>query len=262
MIQPTIFVSHGSPLLALSETPAHIFLEQLGRDLRTPRAILIASPHFPAQAPTLVADPQPAMIYDFVGFPAELNSIRYPAPGDPALAAEAADLIAKAGFPIQIAQNRGFDHGAWVPLSLMFPAAVVPIVQLSIQSRANAEYHLRLGRALESLHWRDVLVIGTGAMTHNLQEIMSGGLKPADAPAENWALAFSNWIADRAESGAIADLVDYSSLAAGASRAHPADDHLLSFFVALGAAGERAVGERIHTSIEYASLSMDAYRFT
>ena len=209
----------------------------------------------------MVADPHPAMIYDFGGFPDELYRISYPAPGDPDLAKEIADLIAVAGFPVQIAKARGFDHGTWVPLSLMFPAANVPIVQLSIQPTENSSYHLGLGRALESLRRRDVLMIGTGAMTHNLQEIMRGGMKPVDAPAEDWATAFSDWIADRAAAGSIEQLVGYESLAPGATMAHPADDHFLPFFFALGAAGEGAAGARIHKSIEYGALSMDAYRF-
>lgn len=210
----------------------------------------------------MVADSHPAMIYDFGGFPDDLYRISYPAAGSPDLAAEVADLIAVAGLPVKIAQTRGFDHGTWVPLSLMFPEADVPIVQLSIQPAESAGYHFRLGRALESLRRRDVLVIGTGAMTHNLQEIMGGGMKPVDAPAEDWAAAFSDWIADRAASGALEELVDYASLAPDAARAHPADDHFLPFFVALGAAGEGAIGERIHNSMEYGALSMDAYRFS
>lgn len=261
MTQPTIFVSHGSPMLALTPSPAQQFLRDLGQEIERPSAIVVASPHFPARQPAVVADPHPPMIYDFGGFPMELYRITYPAPGDPELAREVADLIGAAGLPIHVVPERGYDHGSWVPLSLMFPDADIPIVQLSIQPQENAAYHLRLGRALAPLRERNVLVIGTGAMTHNLRELMAGGLKPIDAPAEEWAVAFADWVADRAAEGAAEDLADYESRAPDAARAHPADDHFLPFFVAMGAAGEGAKGERIHASIEYGALSMDAYRF-
>lgn len=262
MRQPTLFVSHGSPMLALSATPAQAFLKAFGPTLPRPRAIVVASPHFSAREPVVVADPHPRMIYDFGGFPDELYRITYPAPGEPDLAGEVAALIGKAGLPVHLIGERGFDHGTWVPLSLMFPAADIPIVQLSIQPEEDAAYHLRLGRALESLRDEDVLVIGTGAMTHNLRELMTGGLKPADSPPEDWALSFTDWIAEKAGAGDLAALVSYAEEAPSALRAHPADDHFLPFFVALGAAGEGARGERIHASIEHGALSMDAYRFT
>ena len=249
-------------MLALTPTAAHQFLKGLGDRLGRPRAIIAASPHFAALEAQVVADPHPAMIYDFGGFPAELSQIVYPAPGDPELAEEVAELIAAAALPVHLVGERGFDHGSWVPLSLIWPEADIPVVQLSIQPEQGAGYHLALGRALEPLRDRDVLIIGTGAMTHNLQELMASGLKPADAPAEAWAKDFADWVADRAGEGAIDDLVHYRERAPAAMRAHPADDHFLPFFVALGAAGEGAKGERIHASIEYAALAMDAYEFS
>ena len=261
MTQPTLFVSHGSPMLALTPTPAQQFLKDLGAQLERPKAVVVASPHFPAREPVVVADPHPAMIYDFGGFPDELYRINYPAPGDPALAEDVAGLIRAAGLPAHLIAERGFDHGTWVPLSLIHPDASVPIVQLSIEPDQDAAYHFQLGRALAPLHEQDVLVVGTGAMTHNFRELFAGGMKPVDAPAAAWVSVFTDWIADRAAAGDAAALVDYVAEAPEATRAHPADDHFLPFFVALGAAGEGARGERIHASIEYGALSMDAYRF-
>jgi 4,5-DOPA dioxygenase extradiol len=248
-------------MLALTKSPAQDFLRRLGTEIEKPRAAVIASPHFPAREPVVVADPHPAMIYDFGGFPDELYHITYPAPGDPDLAGEAAELIRAAGLPAHVVGERGFDHGTWVPLSLIWPDASVPIVQLSVEPMQNAAYHHALGRALAPLRDEDVLVIGTGAMTHNFQELFRGGMKPVDAPPAEWAKTFTDWIADRAAVGDIDALVDYVAEAPEATRAHPADDHFLPFFVALGAAGEGAKGERIHASIEYGALAMDAYRF-
>lgn len=261
MTLPTLFVSHGSPMLALTPTPARAFLQGLAESLPRPRAIVIASPHFPARSPVVVADPHPTMIYDFGGFPPELSEIRYPAPGDPGLASEVAGKLAEAGFETGLLGERGYDHGSWVPLSLIWPEADIPVVQLSIQPYEDAAYHLRLGRALADLPGEDVLVMGTGAMTHNLRELMRGGLRNPDAPAEAWASGFADWIADRAGAGDVTSLVDYIAHAPDAQRAHPEDDHFLPFFVALGAAGEGAIGTRIHHSIEYGALVMDAYSF-
>lgn len=258
---PTLFVSHGSPMLALTKSPARDFLARLGGELPRPRAVVVASPHFPAREPVVVADPHPPMIYDFGGFPDELYRIKYPAPGEPGVAAEVAELIRAAGLPVHVVGERGFDHGTWVPLSLIWPDASVPIVQLSIEPMQNAAFHLALGRALAPLREEGILVVGTGAMTHNFQELFRGGMKPVDAPPAEWARTFTDWIADKAAAGDIDALVDYVAQAPEATRAHPADDHFLPFFVALGAAGEGARGERIHASIEYGALAMDAYRF-
>ena len=248
-------------MLALTPSPAQQFLRTLGSELPKPKSAVVISAHFTTREPAVVSDPQPEMIYDFGGFPAELYEVTYPAPGGPERAEEVARLVTAAGMPGTAIAQRGFDHGTWVPLSLIWPDADVPIVQLSMQPHKDAAHHLALGRAIASLRERDILVIGTGAMTHNLRELMGGGMKPIDAPPEDWAVAFADWIADRAAAGAVEDLVRYRDRAPSAARAHPSDDHFLPFFVALGAAGEGAKGERIHASIEYGALAMDAYRF-
>jgi len=263
MSLPTFFLSHGSPMLALSDTPAHRFLEHFASTLPRPRAVLVVSAHFETDRPTVVSDPHPEMIYDFRGFPKPLYEINYPAPGDAAVAAEVADELRSAGLPVDVAPKRGFDHGTWIPLSLVWPSADVPLVQLSIQPHRDAAYHYALGRAIAALRDKDVLVIGTGAATHNLHVLFRnpGGMPAVDAPPVDWAREFADWVADRAAVGDAASLIDYRAKAPHAVMAHPEDDHLLPFFVALGAAGEGARGERIHNSYEYQALSMDMYRF-
>lgn len=262
MTLPTCFLSHGSPMLALLDTSAHRFLQALGAELPRPRAVLVVSAHFETDQPTVVADANPEMIYDFRGFPKPLYDIVYPAPGDSAVAEEVAATLKAAGIPVEIAAKRGFDHGTWVPLSLVWPKADVPLVQLSIQPHRDAAYHFALGRALAGLRDQGILIIGTGAATHNLGLFFkAGGPPPLDAPIAPWAREFTDWIADRAEAGDTASLVDYRAKAPHAVMAHPRDDHFLPFFVALGAAGEGAVGHRIHNSYEYGALSMDMYRF-
>lgn len=263
MSLPTLFLSHGSPMLALTDTPAHRFLQSLAATLPRPRAIVVVSAHFETDEPVVVSDLHPEMIYDFRGFPPALSEIVYGAPGDAATAAEVHDLLRAAGMPVTVAPKRGFDHGAWVPLSLAWPDAKVPIVQLSIQPHHDAAYHFALGRALEALRAENILVIGTGSATHNLGLFFRNpnGRPTVDAPPVDWAVTFADWIADRAAAGDAESLVDYRVRAPFAEMAHPEDDHFLPFFVALGAAGKGAKGTRIHNSYEYGALAMDMYRF-
>lgn len=261
MTQPTLFISHGAPNLALHTTPAHEFLSGLGRDLPRPSAILVASAHFATRTPALTSDANPVTIHDFGrGFEAELFAMHYDAPGDPALAARTAKLLEQAGLSATLAAQRGFDHGTWVPLRLMHPAADIPVVQLSVQPHLGPQHHLALGAALAPLRDEGVLIIGSGAITHNLHELFGEGYGLAD-PAPDWVSDFGEWARDRIEADDRDALLDYRTRGPHAARNHPTDEHLLPLFVAMGAAGAEAHGQRIHSSEQYGVLMMDAYRF-
>lgn len=254
---PALFVSHGSPMIVLQRTAAHEFLVNFGKELGRPKAILVASAHFETRAPMLTADAEPAMIYDFGGFPRALFEMRYPAPGDPALAARAAGLLAAAGFPAQLAENRGFDHGTWTPLKLMYPEADIPVVQLSVQTQLGAAHHIAMGRALAPMREEGVLVMGSGSMTHNLYELNRGG---DDVPAPDWVKQFGQWAHAAIEAGDEQAIADWTR-APFARENHPSPEHFLPLPFAFGAGGEGAKGKRVHTSCEYGVLMMDAYRF-
>lgn len=254
-----LFVSHGAPNLVLHNSAAKQFLEAYGHDLGTPRAILVVSAHFTAAAPALSAGEKPEMIYDFGGFEPELRTLVYPAPGAPDVAGRAAELLREAGYQPALVE-RGYDHGTWVPLMLLRPQADIPVVQLSVDPRKGPDYHLALGRALAPLTKEGVLVIGSGAATHNLQEFFRGGYR-ADLPAPDWVKAFGDWLKERVEAGAVDDLLQYRTRAPFGRENHPTEEHLLPLFVAMGAAGEGTAGQRVHTSKEYGVLMMDCYRF-
>ena len=256
---PTLFVSHGAPNLVLHNSEAKQFLARFAADLPRPKAILVASAHFDTPVPAATADAHPETIYDFRGFEPELYRITYPAPGAPELAARATGLLADAGFAARPVTGHGYDHGTWVPLTLLYPEADIPVVQLSIQSRQGPEHHLKVGEALRPLAEEGVLIVGSGALTHNLHEFFRGGYT-ADAPAPDWVSGFGEWMRERIEAGAEDDLVHYRSRAPHGAANHPTEDHLLPLFVALGASGEGR-GQRVHTSHEYGVLMMDAYRF-
>jgi len=254
---PSVFVSHGSPMLAIRDDAAHRFLRSWGPTLGTPRAILVASAHWETAAPAVSVAERPETIHDFGPFAPELFRIRYPAPGAPGAARRTAALLRAAGFETS-EEVRGLDHGAWVPLGLMRPDADVPVFQLSIQPRLGPDHHFAVGRALRPLRDEGVMVLGSGSLTHNLGEFRRG----ADAePPPGWVVAFADWVAAAVADRRTDDLLDYRRRAPFAVENHPTDEHLLPLFVALGAADEGSGGERAHASTSDRVLAMDAYAF-
>ncbi|HJV73579.1 MAG TPA: class III extradiol ring-cleavage dioxygenase [Noviherbaspirillum sp.] len=257
---PTLFVSHGSPMLALVDSPASQFLLELGKTLPRPKAILVASAHWESVGgPAVSLAPQPETIHDFGGFPAELFAMQYPAPGAPDTAIRAAELLEQAGFSVKRSANRGLDHGAWVPLRLMYPEADIPTTQISVLRNGTPADHERIGKALTILRDEGVLVIGSGSLTHNLYEFKGQGI---DAPVPSWVSDFGAWMMTTLRDNQRESLLDYRARAPYAAQNHPTEEHLLPLFVAMGAAGESARAERLHASFEYGILAMDVYAFS
>jgi len=252
---PALFVSHGAPTLPLEDIPARRFLADLGAALPRPRAIVAVSAHWLTDRPAVSAATRPETIHDFYGFPEQLYELRYPAPGDTALAGRVQELVSAAGLDAEVDADRGLDHGAWVPLMLMYPEADVPVIQLSLQPHRGAGHHLRLGAALAPLRDEGVLILGSGGATHNLRELRGSR---AEDPLADYAGRFAQWLSDAVERGDREALANYRALAPDAARNHPSEEHLLPLHVAAGA-GVR--GERIHHSASYGILAMDAYRF-
>jgi 4,5-DOPA dioxygenase extradiol len=255
---PALFISHGSPMMALEPSPARDFLGGLGATLPRPRAILVASAHWETSVPEVNAVAVNDTIHDFYGFPPALFAMRYPAPGDADLATRATDLLQQAGFAATTDPARGLDHGAWVPLTLMYPAHDIPVVQLSLQTQLGPQHHLRLGRAVQALRDENVLVMGSGSFTHNLGRLRR--VEPDAAPPPD-VVAFSDWMHAALLDNRADDLLAYRSKAPYAVAQHPTDEHLLPLFVALGAAGDQAHATRLHASTTYGALRMDAYAF-
>ncbi|HEY2817600.1 MAG TPA: class III extradiol ring-cleavage dioxygenase [Casimicrobiaceae bacterium] len=255
---PTLFLSHGSPMHAVAKSDAAQVWAALGRTFR-PRAVLIASAHWETAVPMVTGNPKPRTIHDFGGFPAELYEIQYPAPGAAALAEQIVALLKQAGITAGIDGCRGLDHGAWVPLRHMFPAADVPIVQISIQPERGALHHVELGRALAPLADDDVLIIGSGHTTHNLRDFFSA--QTGLAPAAPYARAFADWLHAQLAAMETDALVRYRDVAPSAVRAHPTEEHFLPLFAAWGAAGDHPRAERILEGLEAGALSMDSYAF-
>jgi 4,5-DOPA dioxygenase extradiol len=253
-----MFVSHGAPTLAIDDSPARRFLLNYGDVLGKPRAILVLSAHFEAPVATVTASSAPETIYDFWGFPQALYDMKYPAPGDPAVASRVVELLSASGIAARLDEDRGLDHGAWVPLSLMYPDADVPVVQLSIDARKGAAYHFRLGEALRPLRGEGVLIVGSGGVTHNLSHAFGAA---RDASFVDWAATFRQWVADAVEANRRDDLLDYRAAAPAAVRNHPTEEHFLPLLCVMGASEPGEPRRRVHASDEYGALAMDAYLF-
>lgn len=254
-MQPALFLSHGAPTLPFDDCPARDFLRALGAKLTRPRAILAVSAHWDSPTPQLNAPLKLSTIHDFYGFPRELYGLRYEPPSAPGLAGQTSDILRKAGFSAGIDESRGLDHGAWVPLMLMFPGADIPVTQLAIQSNENAAWHIALGRTLAALRADNVLILASGGFVHNLRELSAPG-----TPEPDWVRSYASWMKTHLEMHDDVSLADYRRIAPSAARAHPSEDHILPLFVAYGAGGEKA--EQLHESVTYGTLRMDAYAFS
>ena len=257
---PTLFVSHGAPTLPLEQgVPAREFLAGLGTHFPDIAAVLCISAHWNTPRPAVNALKQLPTIHDFSGFPRELYQITYPASGAPEFALRVAGLVESAGFPCDIDSGRGLDHGAWVPLMLMYPEARVPVVQLSIQGHLDPARHLALGESIASLRHENVLVIGSGGAVHPLGDpSVSLG---EGVPTDTWAIAFNDWLNLVVTSGDRGNLVRYRELGPSAVHAQPYPDHFMPLLVALGAAGPGARGRILHQSWYWGNLGMGSYEF-
>lgn len=258
MTMPVLFVSHGAPTLPLEPGDTGAAWRMLGESLHRPSAILVISAHWETATPVVSRTVSPETIHDFYGFPEALYRLQYPAPGAPELAQAVALALQQAGIPVQLDDARGLDHGAWVPLSLMYPNADIPVAQLSLQSAQDPAWHIALGRALRPLRDQGVLIVGSGSVSHNLRAIFN---HPQGEPAPRWVTGFCDWIAAQIEAGDLDALSAYRTLAPHAAQNHPTDEHLLPLFVALGAAGDISRSKRLNSVMTYGMLAMDAWLF-
>jgi 4,5-DOPA dioxygenase extradiol len=255
---PTLFLSHGSPMLAMQDSPAGRFLDGLGTSLPRPTAIVVASAHFTTTQPSVGGATQPATVHDFGGFPQPLHEILYPAAGSPELAATISERLAAAGLAPHVRPNHGLDHGVWVPLRRMYPLADIPVVPLSVNPHGDATHHYNVGRALASLRDEGVLVIGSGGFVHNLGDL---DCQDPDASMPDWARGFAEWMHARLDTHDLPALLDWQRQAPHARHAHPTVEHLMPLFVALGAAGGSPTVRTLHRSHEFGSLALDAFAF-
>ncbi len=263
---PALFVSHGSPMIALEPGAAGAFLQRLGPAIDAafgrPRAILAVSAHTAARAPVLLAAKRHEAVYDFGNFDPRLNQLRYDAPGAPALAQRVAALLESAQIAVHTLAEGGLDHGIWTALRYLYPDADIPVLPLGFVPSQSPAQQFALGAALAPLAAEGVLVLGTGSITHNLRRVFAGGLRAgADQDEIPESAAFREWMRARSTALDWDALFDYRQRAPHAVDMHPTDEHLLPWFVAAGAGGRDAPAQRLHASVTLGSLGMDAYAF-
>lgn len=258
---PTLFLSHGSPMTALEGREAGAWWRTLGPAIDAaygrPKAIVIASAHSLTREPVLLAAPRHAAVYDFGGFDPKLLTLRYDAPGAPALAERVGALLSAAGIAWHRTDEGGLDHGIWVPLRSMWPDADIPVLPLAWPPNASPAQLYQLGQALAPLADEGVLVIGSGSITHNLYEVFRS---PVASP-QSYAQEFVDWARNAVRRHDENALVHYLDSAPHAQRAHPTAEHYLPLPFAFGAAQQDAPVQVIDGGMTYSVLAMDAYVF-
>jgi len=252
MRMPALFLGHGSPMNAIEDNEFHRGWRALGQRLPRPRAVLCVSAHWETRGVCVTSAARPETIHDFYGFPKALFDVRYPAPGDPALAQRAAELAGARLDP-----QRGLDHGAWGVLIGMYPDANVPVVQLSLNTSRPGAFHYALAKKLAPLRDEGILVVGSGNIVHNL-----GVWRPGDGRPYDWALRFDAEVRRRVDARDHQALADHASLGADARLSIPTPEHYLPllYALALQEAGETAryFNDGVMTSISMTSLVIGA----
>lgn len=258
MQMPVLFISHGSPTTLIdAQSSARKFWSQLALDLPQPKAILVISAHWETNIPSITGANNPSVIYDFFGFPEELYRVQYAAQGAPSVAAQVATLLNDAGLPIVIDNQRGLDHGAWAPLAVLFPKADIPVLQLSVQPGLGFEHHVEMGRALASLRDQGVLILASGAATHNLRKVDFWGKRgPSTASKE-----FNQWLISQVIGNKVDQLCDPQKYCRDFRQHHPSDEHYLPLLVALGAAEGESDIHVLHDEFELGDLAMTSFGF-
>jgi len=260
---PTFFISHGGgpwPFMRdrgddFARTFA--YLQKLPATLpEQPKAILSVSGHWEEAQFTVATSEKPPMVYDYYGFPPHTYQVQYPAPGSKALAARVKTLLSDSHIPVQEDAERGFDHGTFVPLVVMYPQAQIPVVSLSLRGNLSASEHLRMGAALEPLRDEGVLIVGSGLTYHNLRQLrMTSTAGPVSDQFEAW-LTSAVSEPDAAER---ARRLEHWAEAPAARLAHPREDHLIPLMVAAGAAGQNT--GHLDFQDRVWGVSMASYRF-
>ena len=238
-----VYFSHGGGPLPILGDPSHkamiAFMKRLPSRLRKPELILVISAHWEEKEATVLGAENPEMFYDYYGFPKEAYTITYPAPGSPGYAEKIVNLLEMNKIPARIDPKRGFDHGLFIPLKLMYPDADIPCLQLSLLSSLDPEVHIAVGKALRELP-EDILVIGSGFSFHNMRVFSWQGREIPDSAND----AFQNWLVDTC-TGSHSDLnrekrlIDWEN-APFARYCHPREEHLLPLHVCVGMSGKRA----------------------
>lgn len=253
---PSLFLAHGTPSLAIENHSYSQFLRKYAADMPLPTAIVILSAHWVSIEQTVTAVQKHGIIHDFAGFSEELNRITYPAPGMLELADDILTLLAQAGIFALLDNQRPLDHGAWVPLHIMYPEADIPVIPLSVNPSLSNQKQYEIGMALSELRNHNVLIIGSGGIVHNPLE-----LRTDMEVAEGWAVYFEDWIEEKICNWELQNLFDYETKAPYAMSAVPSKEHFAPLLIAMGTGHKTKNPRLLYRSFEYGNLSLTAWEF-
>lgn len=253
----SIFVGHGAPSLIFEDNEYVEAIKNYSSTIQKPDAIVIFSAHFEEEIQTISVVEKYDTIYDFYGFEEELYKIKYPAKGDPKLAKQIALLLNSYDIETRFDNKRGLDHGAWSVLKLMYPNCDIPVVSMSINAYLTPQAQYNIGKALIPLKDKNILLIMSGGIVHNLGKVQMGSGNDVD----EWATKFDNWIIDKIEKWDTKSLFDYMKLAPNASIAVPRDEHFLLLLIAMGSGALKKNPKLLKSCIQYKNLSLDLYSF-
>jgi 4,5-DOPA dioxygenase extradiol len=251
----SLFLCHGAPDIILEDNDYISLLKEMGTKYK-PKAIVIFSAHWEEKMTTISSvEGRYEMIYDFYGFPEELYRMQYPAKGSPELAQRIQKIFVENNIKSQMDVLRGIDHGTWTILSMMFPKADIPVVQVSINPFRPMEEQYQIGKALKSLGNEDILVIGSGSTVHNL-----GTLDPYAKQPKEWAVEFDDWLVDKVMHQRLEQLYDYQKIAPNVKQAVPREEHIVPMFIAMGC-GQLDQPKLLHRSYQYGTLTYLGFEF-
>ncbi|MDM5188115.1 class III extradiol ring-cleavage dioxygenase [Bacillus sp. DX4.1] len=253
-MMPSLFLAHGSPMLAIQDTDYTQFLKTLGETYQ-PKAIVIFTAHWESEVLTISSsDDEYETIYDFGGFPPELYEIKYTAKGSSAIASMLAEKFKNKGIPVQKDTTRGLDHGSWTLLHRMYPKTDIPVIQISVNPFLPAKEQYEIGKAIQGLGQEDILVIGSGVTVHNLRMLNWEQTTP-----ESWAVEFDEWLIDHMQQNNKEALFNWETDAPHARLAVPRAEHFVPLFIAMGSGASE--GKMIHRSYELGTLSYLCFQF-
>ncbi|WP_282937771.1 class III extradiol ring-cleavage dioxygenase [Paenibacillus sp. RC67] len=253
---PALFIAHGMPTLVLETTPYTKCLRNLGLLLPKPKGIVVFSAHWEHPVQMISSAPKWETMHDFFGFPDSLYEIDYPASGDLVLSMEIERLLTNEGIRCGFNHRRGLDHGVWTILRLLYPAADIPVVALSVNPKLVPEEQYRIGKALNTLREKDIMIIGSGGTVHNLSK-----LEWETEGVESWAVDFDQWMSDKISVWDLEALFDYERRAPSAAEAVPSKEHLTPLFISMGSADQHQSARLLHQQYQYGTLSLAVWMF-
>ncbi|MBL3645025.1 dioxygenase [Peribacillus frigoritolerans] len=255
-MMPSLFLSHGTPLLALEKNSYTLFLKEYMQTMKKPAAIVILSAHWENEDQMISAVGKHEVIYDFAGFPEEIFQITYPARGCLELSDRILTLLSRIDVLGELDERRPLDHGAWGLLHIMYPEADIPTVSMSISPSLPLDKQYEIGKALRELKENNVLIIGSGGIVHNFTHIQKDM-----HVAEGWAIEFENWIEEKIMKWDLQSLFNYENIAPYSTEAVPSKEHIIPLVIAMGTGDDNKKAALLHRSFQYGNLSLTAWKF-